>query len=436
MRENRIWNQIKGFAAPAICGTAVLLGACTGRQGAMAETLDAGISGEILQQEEGKPEEDILEDGENNWETPSDFADSAGRIDVESVSLSAEKENTEFNQNLNFESNLESEEIFTPDKTDEEETAGFVMSMKADADILKAGEPAVYEIQLTNTGTLPITDLLLTSVFSCPKVTQEWQPAVNLTVNGNTALLALLEPAQTMILYLTAQLTPEQSNPLTHTVTAAAGNPKNETETLERTEIVESEVQPLKVDFSVYKTADRSVALPGDIVTYQICIQNTGERTLHSVVGTERFLNSGLQAKFREKEGITLNETRDKAMIAEIAPGESVTLVAEVTIPENEVSQELINQVTVLTAETGEKTITSQALVRVEAPIPTETPVPANILQESEIPYQEAQAAITLSNTPKTADTSRWEFFAALTAAALVCAVLSFARRAISGRAS
>ncbi len=79
--------------------------------------------------------------------------------------------------------------------------------------------------------------------------------------------------------------------------------------------------RPLKADFSVKKTADRETAMPGETVTYQICIINTGEKTLHSVVGTERFQAEGIEARFVEQEGITLNSTKTKALIEKIAPG-------------------------------------------------------------------------------------------------------------------
>lgn len=65
-----------------------------------------------------------------------------------------------------------------------------------------------------------------------------------------------------------------------------------------------SPLQPLKADFSVKKTADRETAMPGETVTYQICIINTGEKTLHSVVGTERFQAEGLRLVLWNRKGL------------------------------------------------------------------------------------------------------------------------------------
>ena len=317
-------------------------------------------------------------------------------------------------------------------QTDMEETkeiadavpVDFSLSMTADTEILKAGEIAVYEIRLVNTGETAFTDLKLSSSFSCPKVTQEWQPAVNLTAEGAQAQLSLLEPGQEVFLYLAAQLIPEQTNPLTHHVEVSAYNPENPEEKITKEAEMVSEIEPLKVDFSVTKTADRQVAFPGDTITYQICIRNTGERTLHSVVGTERFLNSGLQAKFLEQEGVVLNESKDKAMIAQLLPGDSVTLAAQVTLPEDEVSQELINQITVITAETGEQTVTSQAIVRLEQPemTATHTEAAAEYIYNSaeEIPVQNSGF-----QNPKTGDFYGVELFAALLAVSVAYMLMS-----------
>lgn len=63
-----------------------------------------------------------------------------------------------------------------------------------------------------------------------------------------------------------------------------------------------SEIEPLKADFSVEKIADRSTAVAGEEISYEIRIQNTGELTLHSLITTERFLKEGIRAEFVEKK--------------------------------------------------------------------------------------------------------------------------------------
>ncbi len=80
-----------------------------------------------------------------------------------------------------------------------------------------------------------------------------------------------------------------------------------------------SDSRGIKAAFEVEKTADRTQAYPGDTITYQICIRNTGERTLHSVLSTERFQNAGILAKFVQKEGVTLSNNGTQALIPQIA---------------------------------------------------------------------------------------------------------------------
>ena len=122
---------------------------------------------------------------------------------------------------------------------------------------------------------------------------------------------------------------------------------------------------PDEARFEVTKTALTSSARPGDTVTYEIRIENTGNVDLHSVVSTEKFLGAGIKAVFLPKEGQLLNADRSQALIEKISPGETVVLQAQVVVPENVSGQELVNQVIVTTAETGERRQTSEAAVRV-----------------------------------------------------------------------
>lgn len=119
--------------------------------------------------------------------------------------------------------------------------------------------------------------------------------------------------------------------------------------------------------YPVTKTADRSVAVPGDKILFQICIRNTGERTLHSVVTTERFQLGNVPVQFLEKEGVVLSKSKTKARIERIEPGKAAGLQAMVTLPENLKEQELLNEVTVMTLETGEQVMTSQAKIQIRA---------------------------------------------------------------------
>lgn len=126
-------------------------------------------------------------------------------------------------------------------------------------------------------------------------------------------------------------------------------------------------LQQGKASFTVKKTADCDNASPGETVTYQISIHNTGEVTLHSVVTTERFGLAGVTATFQEQRGITLNKSRTQAKIPEIAPGGCVNLKAKVVLPKDLKDQNLMNQIIVVTDETGEESaVRDQATIRVE----------------------------------------------------------------------
>ncbi len=102
-------------------------------------------------------------------------------------------------------------------------------------------------------------------------------------------------------------------------------------------------------------------------MTYQISIHNTGEATLHSVVTTERFRACRSNSYFSEQRGITPNKSRTQAKIQEIAPGGCVNLKAKVVLPKDLKDQNLMNQIIVVTDETGEESaVRDQATIRVE----------------------------------------------------------------------
>ena len=177
------------------------------------------------------------------------------------------------------------------------------------------------------------------------------------------------------------------------------------------------------------KTADRTQAYSGDTIYYQICIRNTGERTLHSVLSTERFLGANVQAKFLPKEGVTLNAAGTQALIEKIAPGETFALQASVTLPQYFASQELVNQVTVISRETGTKTYESQSKVNVAMSVPTPT---ANPYSGYQVDYQSGglgKSAYPSASQPKTGDDTEIGVFLMLLSAAVLSAAGVFWKR-------
>lgn len=268
----------------------------------------------------------------------------------------------------------------------------------------------MYEVTLKNTGEEKISDIILNSAFSCPKVTWQWKEASGLNFLEDRSVLSVLEPGQEVLLFLTAQLLPEQKEPLTCTVTASPEDGVS----LEA--VWTSEIEPLKADFSVEKIADRSTAVAGEEISYEIRIQNTGELTLHSLITTERFLKEGIRAEFVEKEGVELNEAKDKAFIPILNPGECIVLKAKVKLPERGVEGELLNEVIVLSKETGEREVTAQASVQTLKLPETPTTVPVQI--QSRAPKVQSEG----KEIPKTEDgTNMGKMAALLTASGILC---------------
>lgn len=305
--------------------------------------------------------------------------------------------------------------------------ADMTLSVTSETEEMKAGKTIRYRVDLANTGALDLEDIRMTSSFSCPKITQQWEEAQGLTGKGSSAEVTELKAGEQRSFYILAPLLNEQEKNLEHKVEAGAKVKGRPEETIFRKAEAVSPLQPLKADFSVKKTADRESAAPGETVMYQICIINTGEKTLHSVVGTERFQAEGIEAQFVEQEGITLNSTRTKALIPQIAPGEAVSLQAKVKIPEKTVNQKLFNQISVTSKETGEKQVTASAEITVEGKA-TQALETEMISENGEPDSTSVQEGMTreASTHPKTGDDTDTELLVLLALTAALTALGAF----------
>ena len=299
--------------------------------------------------------------------------------------------------------------------------ADMELSVTAQNEKMKAGQTIRYQVEIANTGKLDLADIRLTSSLSCPKIRQLWEDAEGLLTEGAVAEFAELKAGESRSFYVQAPLLDEQEKDLEHQVEAEARVKDRVEEVIRKNASTINGLEALKADLSVKKTADKETAAPGETVTYQICIVNTGEKTLHSVVGTERFQAAGIHAQFLEQEGVTLNSSRTKAMIQQIPPGEAVSLQAVVKIPEKTADQKLFNQVTVTSQETGERLMEASASVIVKGKI-TVTPEERLYVQsdDQDPASGQTQMARAASTHPKTEDDTRTDLWTLLAVTALV----------------
>ena len=299
--------------------------------------------------------------------------------------------------------------------------ADMELSVTAQNEKMKAGQTIRYQVEIANTGKLDLADIHLTSSLSCPKIRQMWEDAEGLLTEGAVAELAELKAGESRRFYVQAPLLDEQEKDLEHQVEAEARVKDRAEEVIRKKASTINGLEALKADLSVKKTADKETAAPGETVTYQICIVNTGEKTLHSVVGTERFQAAGIHAQFLEQEGVTLNSSRTKAMIQQIPPGEAVSLQAVVKIPEKTADQKLFNQVRVTSQETGERLMAASASVIVKGKI-TVTPEERLFVQsdDQDPASGQTQMARAASTHPKTEDDTRTDLWTLLAVTALV----------------
>ena len=242
-------------------------------------------------------------------------------------------------------------------------TSDFSVEVSHVEETAVAGNRILMNASLVNTGQVPFYHISLQAQTSDGDIIPVWENEPNLEVLQESVLLESLAEGETRTLSFYADTSSAQKGELTFEVLAQTQEPIS----LERTGTAQVIVQPPKASFTVKKTADCNTACPGDTVTYQISIHNTGQQTLHSVITTERFQMAGVSAAFLEQEGVTLNKTKTQAKIPEIVPGGCVNLKARVVLPDQLEDQNLVNQVIVVTDETGEdEAVRDQTSIRVE----------------------------------------------------------------------
>ncbi len=237
----------------------------------------------------------------------------------------------------------------------------FSVEMEAKEKALYTGKRIHMAVNLTNNGQVPFYKISLQAKVKEQELVPVWEKEPGLEVSESGAVLECLSAGETRT--LSFYIDPDMDQKSNLELFAKTENPVS----LEKAAEKQLTLQQGKASFTVKKTADCDNASPGETVTYQISIHNTGEVTLHSVVTTERFGLAGVTATFQEQRGITLNKSRTQAKIQEIAPGGCVNLKAKVVLPKDLKDQNLMNQIIVVTDETGEESaVRDQATIRVE----------------------------------------------------------------------
>ena len=361
--KNRIWKKLSVMSM-AFFMTGMVLGGCGQTTVYAAEEAYESVEFE----EHSETEETGIEEyGTEEYGTDESDPD---EIQSEENAEESEAEETEDSEEKDQEkANLSDGKSGEEDKEtgNKKKTPNFTVSVVADENTVKAGSDLVYTVTLENTGDVMLKNIQLQALFSNQNLQGEW--------SGDS--LEQLDVGIKKELYLTVRLPEEQELAVSVKIMASAEVEMTEADTedavVNREASLDTEIIPLKASFEVTKTADRSVAVPGDKILFQICIRNTGERTLHSVVTTERFQLGNVPVQFLEKEGVVLNKSKTKARIEKIEPGKAAGLQAMVTLPENLKEQELLNEVTVTTMETGEQVMTSQAKIQISAAEEVET---------------------------------------------------------------
>ena len=191
-------------------------------------------SGETVCKENEAPEEES-ESTQERTETGGENVESAA-LPLEGV----EEEDMDMEEDMSE----DTEDAEEPEEMPEEEPEEISPSADADTEEMKAGKTIRYRVDLANTGDVDLIDIQMTSSFSCPKITQQWEEAEGLDGEGADAEVAELKAGEKRSFYILAPLLNEQEKDLEHKVEAGAkvkGRPEERKQRTERLQCQEKQ---------------------------------------------------------------------------------------------------------------------------------------------------------------------------------------------------
>nr|WP_255654254.1 CARDB domain-containing protein [Cohnella sp. REN36] len=222
--------------------------------------------------------------------------------------------------------------IITANNLPEPETVGTVVDVlaaprltltkTADRTVVPPGETVTFTLTLSNSGNTALTNIAVTD-----------------DLTGFSTIIPLLAVGQTELLHIPF-LVPLETPPQTflNTVTAASNETAPESASAEFT----VSARPL---LGVSKTPSSTTVTPGQTFTYTVTLSNIGNVPLTNIHVTDPLL--GL-----------------KQTIAALAVGETVELVIPFTVPqETPIGSDIVNLLTVTSAEAGTQEIESTVTV-------------------------------------------------------------------------
>ena len=247
----------------------------------------------------------------------------------------------------------------------------------------KVGEKVQYEITVTNTGNVTLSDIVVEDTLTAPgtegaKVT--FTELAGGTLNeDNTVTLETLAVGGSVTLkaeYEITQADIDAQKTITNAATAKAKDPDDDDVTPPTPPVVPVDPEEKNPDYSVEKSVASTGSAAGgkykagEKVKYEIVVENTGNVTLYDITVEDKLTNeSNPNAKvtFTDLAGGTLNDD-NTVTLETLAVGESVTLKAEYKITQADVD--------------AQKTITNVATAKGKDPDEEEvdpkdpTPVP------------------------------------------------------------
>lgn len=215
--KNRIWKQIKQITVAAAVAGTVLFGSVQPGMAADSELQSGQELSDDREKEDGYEHMEELASGETvckENEAPEEESESTqertetGGENVESAALpleGVEEEDMDMEEDMSEDTEDAEEPEEMPEEEPEEispsadadtEKADMTLSLTSETEEMKAGKTIRYRVDLANTGDVDLIDIQMTSSFSCPKITQQWEEAEGLDGEGADAEVAELKAGE------------------------------------------------------------------------------------------------------------------------------------------------------------------------------------------------------------------------------------------------
>ena len=213
----------------------------------------------------------------------------------------------------------------------------------------EVGDVAEFDITVENTGNVTLNNITVKEQLEGAKVVSG--EGYRVSGDGTEATIDTLEVGKVVVVkaeYEITQADVDNGGAVNRVIVEGEGpetpdpeKPTPDPEPVDPEEPIPTPEQNPDMNVEKTITSEQEIYRVGDMITYQITVENTGNVTLHDVVVEDTLQNAAGEVTFEKTEGVIFDG--NTAVIGTIAPGQTVTLNASYVVTRADADSDISN---------------------------------------------------------------------------------------------